>query len=272
MTKFKLLLAATAIAGAAWTLSAVNDRDDEKRERREVREKEGDREHDRERPRETDRERKPASELEVWVNQMERKIAELKKAGKAEAAGELTAKVRQVIAQHRERQAERREHEGREGRDKPKGQDAEVRAFLQEAEKKIHALLKAGKREEAEKLRAHVREELAKHQANQRHAEREREGEGGDAKAKRLRHIGAAIEHLQAAGLRDWAEELAAHARELRGEGHNERQREREREEPEHREREREGQGNDQLRRQVQELQQALEQIQRQLRERRERD
>ena len=49
MTKFKLLLATTAVVGAAWTLSAVNDRDEEKRERRKVREKEAPRGCNRER-------------------------------------------------------------------------------------------------------------------------------------------------------------------------------------------------------------------------------
>ncbi|MFM1556102.1 MAG: hypothetical protein ACKJR1_06405 [Limisphaerales bacterium] len=143
-----------------------------------------------------------------------------------------------------------------------------IRQFIEQAERKINELRKQGKHEEAEKLLCHVKAEMAK---RHEHAEgREREREHGDREREggneaRMKHIGAAIEHLQAAGLRDWAEELAAHARELNKErGHREAREDRE--EPEHRHEQHEhgedDDGVDQLRREVNELRNALREIQ----------
>ncbi|MDE2682329.1 MAG: hypothetical protein OSB29_13335, partial [Verrucomicrobiota bacterium] len=86
-------------------------------------------------------------------------------------------------------------------------------------------------------------------------------------------HIGAAIEHLQAAGLKDWAEVLAAHAREMRGErGHRQEREDREGPGRHHEGHERgedaEG-GVDQLRRELNELRNALREIQKHLEKRR---
>ena len=131
----------------------------------------------------------------------------------------------------------------------------------------------AGKKEEAAHVLKHVQDAIAKFRG--RGERREREGgerEGGNA--NRMEHIAAAIEHLQAAGLRDWAEELAAHAREINKErGHREEGHERrDREEPGHRHEghEREGNGDlNQMRREVNELRNALREIQKHLEERR---
>ena len=80
--------------------------------------------------------------------------------------------------------------------------------FIEQAERTINQLRKEGKHEEAEKLLRHVKAEMAKRhehgegrEREREHGDREREG-GNEA---RMKHIGAAIEHLQAAGLRDWA-------------------------------------------------------------------
>ena len=96
---------------------------------------------------------------------------------------------------------------------------------------------------------------------------RDKRGEREGGNEARMRHIGAAIEHLHAAGLRDWAEELAAHAKRMRGERE-------EREHREHREegRERahgEGKGVDQLRREVNELRNVIRELQQHLEKRR---
>ncbi|MGY8649194.1 MAG: hypothetical protein ACKVKM_00140, partial [Verrucomicrobiia bacterium] len=108
------------------------------------------------------------------------------------------------------------------------------------------------------------------------HGEREHgEREGGNE--ARMKHIGAAIEHLQAAGMRDWAEELAAHARRMNKgerEGHTREARE-DREEPGHRHENREhgedeGNGDiNQLRREMNEMRNALREIQKHLEKRR---
>jgi hypothetical protein len=89
-----------------------------------------------------------------------------------------------------------------------------------------------------------------------------------------MKHISAAIEHLQAAGLPDWARELAAHAREMNKErGHREAREDRE--EPEHRHEQHEHEhgddddGVDQLRREVNELRNALREVQKHLEKRR---
>ena len=156
-------------------------------------------------------------------------------------------------------------------------QDQEMRKFIEQAERTINELRKQGKYEEAEKLLRHVKAEMAKRhehgegrEREREHGDREREG-GNEA---RMKHIGAAIEHLQAAGLRDWAEELAAHAREMNKErGHREAREDRE--EPEHRHEQHEQEhgedddGVDQLRREVNELRNALREIQKHLEKRR---
>ena len=219
-------------------------------------------------------------EFGKWVNQQKRRIAELRKAGKEEEATKVLKHVQDAIAKIRgqgEGRAREREHGKRE-------QDPKVRKFLEQSERKIKELRKQGKHEEAEKLLRHVKAKMAElHEHGERehgerehgeHGEREHgEHEGdGDNKA-RMKHIGAAIEHLQAAGLKDWAEELAAHAREMRGERGHRHERE-DWEEPGHRheghERGEDAEGGvDQLRRELNELRNALREIQKHLEKRR---
>ena len=153
------------------------------------------------------------------------------------------------------------------------GDNKEFGKWVNQQERRIAELRKAGKKEEATKVLKHVQDAIAKFRGQGEGRERERqhgEHEGdGDNKA-RMRHIGAAIEHLQAAGLKDWAEVLAAHAREMRGErGHRQ-----EREEPgRHHEGHERGEdaegGVDQLRRELNELRNALREIQKHLEKRR---
>jgi len=113
--------------------------------------------------------------------------------------------------------------------------------------------------------RERAQNEELEHWVNQQERKIHALREGGNE--ARMRHIGAAIEHLHAAGLRDWAEELAAHAKRMRGERE-------EREHREHREegRERahgEGKGVDQLRREVNELRNVIRELQQHLEKRR---
>ena len=154
-------------------------------------------------------------------------------------------------------------------------QDQEMRKFIEQAERTINELRKQGKHEEAEKLLRHVKSEMVKRHEHGEGREREREhGDREGGNEARMKHIGAAIEHLQAAGLRDWAEELAAHAREMNKErGHREAREDRE--EPEHRHEQHkhkhgeDDDGVDQLRREVNELRNALREIQKHLEKRR---
>ncbi len=109
----------------------------------------------------------------------------------------------------RDRPGDQREHRERDDQKTEREEDHKIRQFIEQAERKINELRKQGKHEEAEKLLRHVKAEMDK---RREHGEgRDREG-GNEA---RMKHIGAAIEHLHAARFRDWAEELTAHAREM---------------------------------------------------------
>ena len=177
----------------------------------------------------------------------------------------------------RDRPGDQREHRERDDQKTEREEDHKLRQFIEQAERKINELRKQGKHEEAGKLLRHVKAEMAKRreqgegrERKREHGDREREG-GNEA---RMKHIDAAIEHLQAAGLRDWAEELAAHARGMNKErGHREAREDRE--EPEHRHEQHEHDhgdddgGVDQLRREVNELRNALREIQKHLEKRR---
>ena len=205
-------------------------------------------------------------EFGKWVNQQERHIAELRKAGKKEEAAKVLKHVQDAIAKFR--------GQGEHGKRGEGEQDQEVRKFLEQAERKINELRKQGKHEEAEKLLRHVKAEMAERREHGKRGEREH---GNEA---RMKHIGAAIEHLQAAGLRDWAEELAAHARRMNKDGDREghtREAREDREEPghrhenhEHKHGEDEGNGDiNQLRREMNEMRNALREIQKHLEKRR---
>lgn len=211
-------------------------------------------------------------EFGKWVDQQERRIAELREAGKKDEAARALKHLHDAIAKFRG-QGEHREHEHRRA---DRDEDHDVRQFLEQAERKIQQLRKQGKHKEAEDLLRHVRAELA---------ERRKHGEGHDrghderghregGNEKRMEHIGAAIKHLQAAGLHDWAEELAAHARKLHGKRENLHERD-DHPDPGHR---REGHdqehrpGIDQLRREVNEIRNILRELQKHLRERHERE
>jgi hypothetical protein len=279
MKKWIPLLATLIIVGVCFTWTARSFDDDKPRDG----DRDKPREDERERARDSDRDR-PAGErahrerdgqsreLEAWLEQREKQINSLRKHGKIDQAEALAQRTRKELDQHRRAMAnrkrgERDEHGKRE-------QDPEVRKFLEQAERKINELRKQGKHEEAEKLLRHVKAEMAERHEHgegreREHGEREHgEREGGNE--ARMKHIGAAIEHLQAAGMRDWAEELAAHAREMNKErGHREAREDRE--EPEHRHERHEhgeddeGDGVDQLRREVNELRNALREIQKHL-------
>ena len=183
---------------------------------------------------------------------------------------------------------ERRE---RDGDEREAAKEQELRRMILEAKK----LKDAGKNEEAAELLRRVRE----HAEEFRRGER-RELSQEDHAKEALEHLHAATEHLQAAGLKDFAEVIARHGRELHGsfrhraerddvdkderaegrdrrrdaddEGESRRDRERdedaERAERRDRDRdddERKGQNLEKLADQIRELQQQLQQIRKQL-------
>ncbi len=280
MKKLISLMATLLIAGVCFTWTAMSNDDDKRRDGERDKPREG----ERERARDGDRERDgQARELEAWLEQREKQIHALREQGKADQAEALAQRTRKELENHRRAMANR----NRGKRDEPAhrerhehghghgdgGDNEEFGKWVNQQERRIAELRKAGKKEEAAHVLKHVQDAIAKFRG--RGERREREGgerEGGNA--NRMEHIGAAIEHLQAAGLRDWAEELAAHAREINKErGHREEGHERrDREEPGHRHEghEREGNGDlNQMRREVNELRNALREIQKHLEERR---
>lgn len=232
-------MTAALLAGIGLTLTANDDREGKQRERRD-----GDRiERDQPRERDGDREHHEGNELERWARQQQHKAHELLEAGRKEEAQKLMRHVEEVIAKHRKGQ-DRHAH----------NKEAEIKEFIEEAERHIHELLKAGKKEEAERVRRHVQEELAALRGERR----EREHPGHD---QRTRHVHQAIEHLKAAGMHEFAKELMAHLHEREHP---------EREEP--RNVRREGDRElEELRNHVRELSHALREIQERLEQRRER-
>lgn len=230
MKNWTLFLAAVLLATVGLSLTANDDRDGEKRERRD---------NDRiDRERDGDRDKHAGNELERWGRQQQHKAHELLEAGRKEEAHKLMRHVEEVIAKHRKNN-DRHAH----------NREAEIKKFVEDAERKIHELLEQGKKKEAEQLRRHVQEELA---AIRRHREHHREH---PAHEERARHIHQAIEHLKAAGLEEFAEELAAHLHQRHDE-----------EREQHGDRELE-----ELRNHVRELSHALREIQERLENRRDR-
>ena len=289
-------MATLLIAGVCFTWTARSFDDDKRRDGDRDKPREG----ERERAREGDRERDgQAHEIEAWLEQREKQINALRKQGKPDQAEALAERTRTELAKHRKAMANRnrgdreerghREHgeHGEHGHGHGEGGDnEEFGKWVNQQERRIAELRKAGKKEEAAHVLKHVQDAIAKFRGQgerrergegreREHGEREREG-GNEA---RMKHIGAAIEHLQAAGMRDWAEELAAHARRMNKgerEGHT-REGHRDREEPEHRHErhehehgEDEGNGDiNQLRREMNEMRNALRELQKHLEKRR---
>jgi hypothetical protein len=240
------------------------DRDEPRGDReRDKPRREGDRERDRDRDeprgdeprREGDRERDGQHrEIEAWLEKREAEINALRKQGKLDRAEALAAETKKVLERYKRAAAERREE-----RDKPREDGGnELERWVQQQERKIAELREAGKKEAAAELQQLVRRKIAEHH---KHAEREH-GERGNIE-ERVRHIQAAIEHLQAAGLHDWAKELTAH---VDREHHNKR------EQGEHAHGEHEHDhhedGANNLRREVEELKRAIRAIQKHLKER----
>lgn len=201
MKNWTLFIGAVLLAAVGLTLTANDERDSEKRESRD-----GDRV-ERDKPRNGDRERPPqrnrehaerdhpeANELERWARQQQHKAHELLKAGSKEEAHELMRHAEEVIAKHRRDRDRHIPH-----------REAEIKKFAEDAERKIHELLEQGKKKEVEQLRRRVQEELA---AIHRQRENHHEHPGNE---ERARHIHQAIEHLKAAGLEEFAEELTSH-------------------------------------------------------------
>ena len=225
-----------------------NKERDIKREREEPR---GERDRARDEPRrEGDRERDGQHrEIEAWLEKREAEINALRKQGKLDRAEALAAETKKVLERYKRAAAERREE-----RDKPREDGGnELERWVQQQERKIAELREAGKKEAAAELQQLVRRKIAEHR---KHAER------GNIE-ERVRHIQAAIEHLQAAGLHDWAKELTAH---VDREHHNKR------EQGEHvhgeHEHDHHEDGANNLRREVEELKRAIRAIQKHLKER----
>ena len=176
-------------------------------------------------------------------------------------AAVLLATVGLSLTANDDRDGEKRERRDNDRieRDKPRDGDRdkhagnELKRWARQQKHKAHKLLEAGRKEEAHKLMSHVEEVIAKRRKNNdRHAHEER-----------ARHIHQAIEHLKAAGLEEFAEELAAHLHQR----HDEERREHHREKREqHGDRELE-----ELRNHVRELSHALREIQERLENRRDR-
>jgi hypothetical protein len=241
-----------------------DDRDQKERDIKRDRERDeprGDRARDdreRDKPRrESDRERNGQHrEIEAWLEKREAEIHSLKKQGKLDRAEALAAETKKILERYKRAAAERRAQ-----RDKPREDDGnELERWVQQQKRKIAELREAGKKEAAAELQQLVRRKIAEHR---KHAEREH-GERGNVE-ERMRHIRAAIEHLQAAGLHDWAKELTAH---VDREHHNKREQgEREHAHGEH-EHDHHEDGANNLRREVEELKRAIRAIQKHLEER----
>jgi len=90
----------------------------------------------RDKPREDD-----GNELERWVQQQERKIAELREAGKKEAAAELLQQVRKKIAEHRKNGEREHRHEHGE-REHPEEGGNDLRREVEELKQAIRAIQK----------------------------------------------------------------------------------------------------------------------------------
>ena len=214
-----------------------------------------DREEDRDRDRKGDeRERDNAlnRELENWIQKQEERIRDLREAGKNKEALKVIAEVRRVIAQHRAKHGEDQDH----GDGHERAQANELETWVSQQRRKIAELREAGKREQAQALAQEVEKVIARHRDRREHGEREH-GEG-----KRIEHIAAAIEHLRAAGLNEFAAQLE---REVHGRREN-------RDHPEGHAHEHRPEGIDQLRRDVNELRDMLRELQKHLRDKRERD
>ena len=251
MKNWTLFLAAVLLATVGLSLTANDDRDGEKRERHDNDRIERDKPRDGDRERDGDRDKHAGNELERWARQQQHKAHELLEAGRKEEAHKLMRHVEEVLAKHRKNNV-RHAH----------NREAEIKKFVEDAERKIHELLEQGKKREAEQLRRDVQEELA---AIRRHRELHREHPTHE---ERARHIHQAIEHLKAAGLEEFAEELAAHLHQR----HDEERREHHREKREHEEREQHGDRElEELRKHVRELSHALREIQERLENRRDR-
>ena len=269
MKNWTLFIGAVLLAAVGLTLTANDERDSEKRESRDGDRVERDkpRNGDRERPVQRDRERDDdrhrehaerdhpeANEIERWARQQQHKAQELLKAGRKEEAHELIRHAEEVIAKHRRDRNHHAPH-----------REAEIKKFVGDAERKIHKLLEQGKKKEAEVLRRHMQEELA---AIHRQRGHHHEHPGNE---ERARHIHQAIEHLKAAGLEEFAEELVAH---LHHRHHDETKEQENHHRNNHEREEREGHDDrdlEELRNHVHELSHALRKIQEQLEEQRDR-
>lgn len=269
MKNWTPFIGAVLLAAVGLTLTAKDERDSEKRESRDGdrverhKPRDGDRDRPVQRGRERDDDRKrehaerdspEGNELERWARQQQHKAQELLKAGRKEEAHELMRHAEEVIAKHRRDRDHHAPH-----------REAEIKEFVEDAERKIHELLEQGKKKEAEQLRRRVQEELA---AIHRQHEHQHEHPGNE---ERARHIHQAIEHLKAAGLEEFAEELVSHLHRR----HHDETKERENHHRNNHERE-EREGHDdrdleELRNHVRELSHALRKIQEQLEEQRDR-
>jgi hypothetical protein len=279
MKKWIPIMATLLIAGVCFTWTAQSFDDDKRRDGDRDKPREG----ERERARDGDRERDgQARELEEWLEQREKQINSLRKQGKIDQAEALAQRTRKELVGHRramvnqnrgDHERGHREHGEHDHGHGNGGDNEEFGKWVNQQERHIAELRKAGKKEEAAQVLKHVQNAIAKFRGQGERREREHGERGNEA---RMKHIGAAIEHLQAAGLKNWAEELANHARGMNKErGHREEREDRE--EPEHRHErhehehgeEAEGDGVDQLRREVNELRNALREIQKHLEKRR---
>lgn len=145
-------------------------------------------------------EREMPGEVRERLEQLKRRHAELREAGKVDEAIAVEREARQLLDQY---SAPR---QGGEMRDLP----PEVRERLEQVKLRYNELREAGRLEEAEAVAREGKELLARYSNGPRdRAPREGAGRGGLEVAERLRHLRSAVEHLRAAGLNDLADRAA---------------------------------------------------------------
>jgi hypothetical protein len=133
--------------------------------------------------------------------ELTRRLAELKESGRGDEA-ERVARQIEEIRQHLE-------HSAREGRDQPnRTPNRELEERLAGVKQRIAELKEAGHHDAADRLAQEAREMMRRAQAPQG-------GEGGRGLEERIGHIREAARHLQAAGLRDVADNVMRQAEKL---------------------------------------------------------
>ena len=140
-------------------------------------------------------------EVRERLEQLKRRHAELREAGKVEEARAVEREFRHLLerVQAAQRDGDAR-REGGERRELP----GEVRERLEQLKRRHAELREAGKIDEARAVEREIQRLLRRFHAARPEGE-PREGEVGE----RLRHLRAAVEHLRAAGLHDLAAQAA---------------------------------------------------------------